>query len=342
MNSVPPEFIEMLRDAGLASADEAPAGEELTGGVASDIWRVDLRRRTVCVKRARAKLKVEQDWRVPVERNAFEAAWLETANRIVPGAAPRILCHDARAGMFAMDFLDPANFKPWKTELLAGRPDPDFAADVGRKLAQIHSATAGDRETAERFPTDDIFHAIRLAPYLEAAASAHPGLEVPLKELVRVTGGMHRMLVHGDVSPKNIFAGPDGPVFLDAECAWYGDPAFDIAFCLNHLLLKCLAVPAAISGFMDCFEALESAYLKTVTGEPAAAIESRAARLLPGLFLARVDGKSPVEYITDETQKDRVRRTAAGLLARPVDRLGDVRRAWAEELNRGTAARPGR
>ncbi len=47
-------------------------------------------------------------------------------------------------------------------------------------------------------------------------------------------------LVHGDVSPKKVPAGPRGPVFLDAECAWYGDPAFDLAFCLNHLLLKCL------------------------------------------------------------------------------------------------------
>ena len=63
------------------------------------------------------------------------------------------------------------------------------------------------------------------------------------------------------MSPKNILVGPDGPIFLDAECAWYGDPAFDLAFCLNHMLLKCLAVPAAAPAFLDCFDALACAYL---------------------------------------------------------------------------------
>ena len=69
-----------------------------------------------------------------------------------------------------------------------------------------------------------------------------------------------------------------------------------------------------------------------VAWEPPAALEARAARLLPGLFLARVDGKSPVEYITTEQDRNRVRRTARALLARPVETLGDVRQAWKKEL----------
>ncbi len=105
-------------------------------------------------------------------------------------------------------------------------------------------------------------------------------------------------LVHGDVSPKNILNGPRGPVLLDPECAFYGDPAFDLAFCLNHLLLKCLWTPAARHGFMACFTSLKDSYLSLVDWEPMTDIEARTARLLPGLFLARVDGKSPVEYIT--------------------------------------------
>jgi hypothetical protein len=86
--------------------------------------------------------------------------------------------------------------------------------------------------------------------------------------------------------------------------------------------------------FLACFDSLAGAYLQGVDWEPAAAIEARAARLLPGLFLARVDGKSPVEYITTETDRDRVRRVARALLARPVDRLEQVRHAWQEELAR--------
>jgi len=333
----------MLHKAGLADPGEDPLFEELTGGVASDIWRVDLApgsaQGSVCVKRALAKLKVPEDWRAPVERNQYEAAWLETVATIIPSAVPRLLAHDADAGMFVMDYLDPKHFKSWKDELMAGRADPDFAALVGRHSGLIHSATKGKDEIRERFPTDDIFHAIRLAPYLEATAAKHPELRVPLLDLVRVTGATHQALVHGDVSPKNILIGPDGPVFLDAECAWYGDPAFDLAFCLNHMLLKCLAAPAATGAFLDCFTALAKAYLETVAEEVnkewAREIETRTARLLPGLFLARIDGKSPVEYIESEFDKDAVRLAARAMLFEPPKHLNDVRRTWAEQLRRG-------
>ena len=124
-------------------------------------------------------------------------------------------------------------------------------------------------------------------------------------------------LVHGDVSPKNILVGPEGPMFLDAECAWYGDPAFDLAFCLNHLLLKCLAVPAATDGFLGSFDALAESYLGGIAWESPAALEARAAHLLPGLLLGRVDGKSPVEYLTAEDDKECVRQVARRLLTLP-------------------------
>ncbi len=185
---------------------------------------------------------------------------------------------------------------------------------------------------AERFATDAIFHAIRLDPYLEATARAHPDRAGALARLVETTAATKRALVHGDVSPKNILIGPAGPVFLDAECAWYGDPAFDLAFCLNHMLLKCLWVPAATAGFLTCFEAFAGTYLAGVEWEDAAALEARAARLLPGLLLARVDGKSPVEYLTRERDKACVRRVARALLADPVDTLAAVRERWAREV----------
>jgi Ser/Thr protein kinase RdoA (MazF antagonist) len=136
-------------------------------------------------------------------------------------------------------------------------------------------------------------------------------------------------LVHGDVSPKNILVGPEGPLFIDAECAWFGDPAFDLAFCLNHLLLKCLWVPSAAPRFLAGFDALIETYLDAVDWEPVAAIESRTAHLLPGLLLARVDGKSPVEYLTRERDKAVVRRVARSLLADPTDRLAEIRQVWA-------------
>lgn len=202
-------------------------------------------------------------------------------------------------------------------------------------MVRIHAATAAEPEIAAEFPTADIFYAIRLDPYLLATARAHPDRAEALERLVAATEANRRALVHGDVSPKNILVGPGGPVFLDAECATWGDPAFDLAFCLNHLLLKCLWTPPATAGFLACFDALAAAYLQGVDWEDAVRLEVRAAHLLPGLFLARVDGKSPVEYITADQDKDRVRRCARSLLAEPVDRLAAVRIAWAKELGAG-------
>ncbi|RYF36584.1 MAG: aminoglycoside phosphotransferase family protein, partial [Comamonadaceae bacterium] len=128
--------------------------------------------------------------------------------------------------------------------------------------------------------------------------------------------------------PKNILVGPAGPVFLDAECAWYGDPAFDLAFCLNHLLLKSVWRPDTTAAFLQCFDALCAAYLAGVHWEPAAQLEARAAWLLAGMLLARVDGKSPAEYITAEADRNRVRRFAIPLLLQPVRRLSEIRQRW--------------
>lgn len=327
-----PEIVESLRRAGLVPSGCDAVFHALDGGVSSDIWRVEIGRRSVCVKRALPKLRVAADWQAPVERNLYEARWMIWADRAVPGSAPELLFQDEAAGLLAMAYLPGSRYPLWKSELHAGRADAAFAASVGRTLAAIHAATAGKDDVAQQFPTDAIFHDIRLEPYLVATAGAHPDLAGQLGALVERTATTKMALVHGDVSPKNILCGPDGPVFLDAECAWYGDPAFDIAFCLNHLLLKCLWVPETAPAFLDCFERLAAAYLAGVSWELPAGIEHRAATLLPGLFLARVDGKSPVEYLTEDGEKDRVRRVARALLTEPVSRLSEIRERWAEEV----------
>jgi aminoglycoside phosphotransferase (APT) family kinase protein len=325
--SLPEEVLAFLRRAGLVRPAEQPAAISLAGGVSSDIWRVELAGGPICVKRALARLRVAQLWEAPVERNLYERRWIETANQAVPGIAPRIVAHD-EAGIFAMQYLDGASHPLWKNELRAGRAHPAFAASVGERLARVHAATAGRDDIARAFAPDAGFHAIRLEPYLLATARVHAGLASTLHALAERTAATRLALVHGDVSPKNILCGPEGPVFLDAECAWYGDPAFDLAFCLNHLLLKCAWVAEHSRAFLACFDALAGAYLQRIDWEDPAALESRAASLLPGLLLARIDGKSPVEYLHDEASKERVRRIARSLLGKAPARLAEVRDRW--------------
>jgi fructosamine-3-kinase len=321
----PSEIIDALDRMGLQGA---MAGARLTGGVSSDIWRIDLPTGPICVKRALAKLRVAADWHAPVERNVYEARWMRHAT----GFAPKLLGQDASSGTLAMEFLPPENHPLWKNQLRDGIADVGFASHVAQALVTIHATTAADSAVAAEFPTDAIFYDIRLEPYLVATAVVHPDLADRLLALVATTQANKKALVHGDVSPKNILCGPSGPVFLDAECAWWGDPAFDLAFCLNHLLLKCLWTPHARDGFLRCFDAMAEAYLRGVAWEAPSALEQRAAALLPGLFLARVDGKSPVEYVTDEAAKNQVRRAGRALLLAPSSRLSEIREAWTKEI----------
>lgn len=342
MIDLPDEILQALRRMGLLDgAQPRPPAERLTGGVSSDIWRADLAAGPICVKRALAKLRVEADWRAPVERNVYEGRWMRIAGQAAPNAVPMLLGQDAHAGVLAMAYLPPDRFRLWKTLLRDGVADPGFAASVAATMGRIHSVSADDAALAEAFPTDAIFLDIRLEPYLIATGRAHPDLAGRLDQLVGATFANKRALVHGDVSPKNILAGPDGPVLLDAECAWWGDPAFDLAFCLNHLLLKCLWVPSARQGLLHCFAAMTAGYLRQVTWEAPATVEARAAHLLPALLLARVDGKSPVEYITTEAARDTVRRVGRFLLTHPADRLTAVACTWAKALAEQPAVEPG-
>lgn len=315
--------------AGAVASDDATL---LPGGVSSDIRLVEHEGLQYCLKQALPRLKVEADWRAPVERNHSEAEWLRVVGEIAPEAVPRVLYEDRAAGWFVMEYLPPSQYPVWKTQLRDGVIVSAVAAAVGRQLSRIHAATAGRADLAERFATDHIFYPIRPEAYLIAAAQAHPDVASRLRDLSDTTMRTRLALVHGDVSPKNILIGERGPVFLDAECAWYGDPAFDLAFVLNHMLLKCVWRPQWTMRYLQCFDALCDAYLRGVNWEARATMEMRSAHLLPGLLLGRVDGKSPAEYIVADADRDMIRGAARGLLRHPPPTLGEVRDAWAAAL----------
>src|SRR3954452_7154440 len=165
---LPESVLISLRKLELLGHDEIPAATALSGGVSSDIWRVDLARGPVCVKRALPRLRVAQRWEAPVERNRYEYEWFRVAGRAAPGAVPQVIGRDG--GLFAMEYFAPEAHPVWKQELRSGRAHVAFASVVGIRLAAIHEATAGRADVASAFPTDEIFNAIRLEPYLAATA----------------------------------------------------------------------------------------------------------------------------------------------------------------------------
>jgi aminoglycoside phosphotransferase (APT) family kinase protein len=257
---------------------------------------------------------------------------MRLAKTIVPQAVPDIIFDDANAAVFAMTYFPPDAFPVWKNELRNGRVDFGFVDSVGCNLAALHSATAHNAPLAAQFANDSDFRSLRLEPYLEATAEKHLDIAGELRALMRNTLSRHIALVHGDVSPKNILVGRSGPIFLDAECAVYGDPAFDVAFCLCHLLLKCLWNSTAASRFLDGFDRLRTAYFSRCDFSGCNEIEIRSAALLPALLLARIDGKSPVEYVTREKDRDLVRRAMRPLIKYAPQTLSAVRQVWLESL----------
>lgn len=321
-------IVAFLHRSGLSAPGQATRFERLPGGVSSDIWVVDTGGAPFCVKKALPRLRVEAEWRAPIERNASEVAWLRAVAAFMPGAVPAVLAADRELGVFAMEYLPPRSHEGWKTQLRRGVVSLETATLVGNRLSGMHGSFAKQETAAQEFATDTTFHALRIEPYLLATARVHPDMGTILGELADVTARTKVTVVHGDISPKNILVGPSGPVFIDAECAWFGDPAFDLAFCLNHLLLKTLWVPSVEADLLRAFAALSRAYLDGVDWERADAIERRAAHLLPALLLARIDGKSPVEYLDNEVSRDTGRRAARSLLLHPPDRLDDVQQLW--------------
>jgi aminoglycoside phosphotransferase (APT) family kinase protein len=286
--------------------------------------------RAVVVKRSIPRLRVAAEWLAPVERAAGEVRWLRLVHAIDPRLAPEVLAEVPEAFFFAMSLLDPATHAVWKDTMAEGHVDPAFAAAVGRDLALIHARTANRPEVAAAFPTDEFFFALRISPFLLFTADRHPDVGPRLRDLAADLGARKIALMHGDVSPKNILVGPAGPVFLDAECVAYGDPAFDLAFCLTHLLLKTVWLPDRAEALMASFDTLWAAYAAGVDWEECEGLSARAAALVSALLLARVDGKSPAPYLTDPSDKALVRGRAKMLLGLTDLGLDELSVRWRE------------
>ncbi|MGR3714373.1 MAG: phosphotransferase family protein [Shimia sp.] len=336
MSDLHDRCVTLIAELGIAAPSDVTRVQALTGGVASDIARVDVGTDSYAIKFALSKLKVAADWRAPLHRNAAEYAWLQTAARVCPDAAVRLFGQSTSDHGFVMEFLNGPDVYLWKDSLLAQAAPKAEAARVGDMLGRIHAAsTAADFDTGT-FQNRDDFRALRIEPYLTFTADKNPELSDALHGLADMLYEAKTVLVHGDVSPKNILFRDSGPVLLDAECATMGDASFDPAFCLNHLVLKAIHLPASFEALIGEVHAFWASYLRHITWEDASALEARICRLLPPLMLACVDGKSPVEYLS-ETDQAVVRTIAITLISQPSATLATLTDRLTQQLKEQTA-----
>jgi aminoglycoside phosphotransferase (APT) family kinase protein len=330
---VPPDFLDTLRRDGVLRQPDAKL-MPLTDGVSSEIFRVDDGEDSFVVKRALAKLKVKEDWTADVNRNRSEQLFIEYVARFLPRAVPSLRPGPKDRGYFAMELLGP-EFTNWKQILLRGEARVEDAEEAATILGRIHAHSAGESEAAQQFDTTANFTQLRIDPYLLTTGRRHPDLRPLFEAEAQRLASTRQCLVHGDFSPKNLMLSPSRMVLLDCEVAWYGDPAFDLAFLLTHFHLKALYHAPRQTGLTKMCQAFWQRYIEeTSRTTDLQALEPRVGRLLLMLLLARIDGKSPVEYLRNQQQADWVRRfTRSGILAGSFG-LSEISESWFNTLNR--------
>ena len=284
------------------------------GGVSATVALAALGGQAVIVKQALAKLKVEADWTCSQDRMAIEQKALETYAQLVPDKVPLPLCYD-RENYIMVRQAAPESCATWKEQLLSGLLDFEIARKAIDALVVIHNQTAGQADIAHAFADSRFFRDLRISPYIENVAEKHPQIADLAKEVVTQLLTERICLTHGDYSPKNILVDARNIFILDYEVSYYGHPGFDVAFFTNHFLLKAIKNRSWSESYLNMLLYMTDRYFGAVDMMDAAMLEAQTIRVLGLLLLARVDGKSPAEYITKEEDKRAVRSLALEICA---------------------------
>ncbi|MEX0905135.1 MAG: phosphotransferase [Balneolaceae bacterium] len=304
----------------------------LKGGVSSDIFVASDGENKVVVKQALNKLKVADEWFADPARNRIEQVFIQHVKTFLPGFVPDVLYTDKEDNFFVMEFLGPS-FSSWKEQLLNGIYDPRIAGKTAGYLADLHIQTSDDPQAETRFRSNEHFISLRIEPYLITTGDRHPQLRKIYKDESERLKQKRQALIHGDFSPKNIMVSRDRVVLLDHEVACYGDPAFDVAFLLNHLFLKNLYHTGKTDQLPALVPLFWQTYYKKWPSHKMPPPEPETVRLLLLLMLARVDGKSPVEYLVEKQQKF-VRSFVYDMLHKKNFQLNEIHRAWNDEIKK--------
>ncbi len=309
---------EYLVDAGFAGATARIEAKPLSGGVSNEVCAVDVNGRRLVVKQARGQLRTVVHWTSRLERIRRETAAMRLLDDLLPaGAVPEILFEDPANFLFVMTRA-PDDAEVWKSRLLAGRIENDVARRAGALLGAMHERSIGRPELEGELVDQSVFDELRVDPYYRFLLPRYPDLKASLNELIAPTEPPTPVtFVHADFSPKNMLAHERGLTLVDFETAHAGDPAFDHGFFASHLFLKAIRAPERRAAFFELFQTFWKAYRDAAPTCATASTTRRAVLHAAGCALARIDGKSPVDYL-DDVGRDRARRWAVAMLSDPA------------------------
>jgi aminoglycoside phosphotransferase (APT) family kinase protein len=309
-------LIGYLRSTNRIGRDESPRIEVLSGGVSNRVVLVERTNGEAWVlKQPLERLRVEAEWRSGIDRMYREAAGLRWLSRLAPGSVPRPVFEDRERHVLAMEAV-PRPHENWKTLLLAGRLETRHVVQFGALLGAIHARAWNERaDVVREFDDRSFFESLRLEPYYAWTAGRIPAGAEFLQRLIRDTRERRITLVHGDFSPKNVLIHADRLVLLDHEVIHFGDPAFDLGFSLSHLLSKAHHLAGRRADFADAANLYWSTYRRSIEAVPwSSDLEPHVVRHTIACLLARVAGKSPLEYL-DAAARDRQREAALRLIS---------------------------
>jgi 5-methylthioribose kinase len=332
-----------LCETGRIDAADEVVVRELSGGVSNVVLLVTRHngQPLLVLKQAREQLRVADPWFCSVERIWREVETLEICERAVAdristtgdstgriAVVPRILFCDRENYLYAMTAAP--DHQVWKQLLLAGSCEPSIASACGELLGTIHAATWEQSDVARRLNDRGFFDELRVDPYYRHVARHQPEMAPALERLEQSLWDHRQCLVHGDFSPKNILVYDSGLMLVDFEVGHFGDPAFDIGFFLSHLVLKAFRAEDRASDFFQLVDSFWASYervLAPVSGQQAYDhLVERGLWNLAGCVLARIDGKSKVDYLTENTRVA-VRTAAQSLVCEPAN-------AWPQLVKR--------
>src|SRR5262245_31997042 len=293
-----------------------PAGPvrvtELADGVSNAVLRVEAGKRTFVLKQSRPRLRTRDDWFSDIGRVWRERDVLRYLGSLLPPeTVPEVLFDDPENYTFVMSHV-PEPFRNWRSVLLSGEVDLKLGEQAGRLLGMIHERSAPNPPS--QFADRTVFEQLRVDPFYVRIQQRLPDVADLLAPLIERCRTLRLGLCHGDFSPKNLLAHAGGFTLVDHETAHWGDVTFDLGFFLSHLMLKSIHVSDRRTEFRDLTRAFWRGYFNVVRfAEPSALVQA-GIQHLGACLLARIDGTSPVPYLTDEAKRDQVRQLARELL----------------------------
>ena len=325
--------VDYLRDTHRLPAGVSARAELLAWGVSNVVFRIrPAEGDDFVVKQSRKRLRTKAAWFSRLERIHAEMDLMKVlAERVPEGAVPRVLFEDRANFLFGMEAV-PADHRVWKADLLAGIADFSVAQTAGSLLAAIHRETVNDPALKERFGDRIVFDELRVDPFYRYVIRRHPETAPALERAIEEVLSLQVSIVHADFSPKNILLTRDRLVLVDLETGHFGDPAFDLGFFLSHLLLKTIKNAEARESYLALTKTFWEAYQTSLGGLGADVLspfhpkdfERRTLGNLGGCLLARIDGKSPIDYFEEDRQKEIARNLAFTYLMRPVTEIAQA------------------